>query len=56
MKFLSVISLLESEYFAAMAIHADWYYDLAPKINRSAWEFLRKHQLAGDPQFKQYKY
>jgi poly(3-hydroxybutyrate) depolymerase len=39
-----------------MPNHNHWYYDLAPKINRSAWEFLRKHQLASDPQFKQYKY
>ena len=38
-----------------MPNHNHWYYDLAPKINRSAWDFLRKHQLAGDPQFKQYK-
>jgi predicted esterase len=39
-----------------MPNHDHGYYDLAPKINRSAWEFLSKHQLAGDPQFKQYKY
>lgn len=39
-----------------MPNHDHWYYDLAPKINRSAWDFLSKHQLAGDPQFKQYKY
>lgn len=39
-----------------MPNHDHGYYDLAPKINRSAWDFLSKHQLAGDPQFKQYKY
>jgi poly(3-hydroxybutyrate) depolymerase len=39
-----------------MPNHDHWYYDLAPKINRSAWEFLSKHQLAGDPQFKQYQF
>jgi poly(3-hydroxybutyrate) depolymerase len=36
--------------------HNHWYYDLAPKINQSAWEFLKKHELGEDPQFEQYNY
>lgn len=29
--------------------HDHWYYDLAPKINRTAWDFLKKYELEGDP-------
>ncbi len=36
--------------------HDHWYYDLAPKINRSAWEFLSKYELETDPQYHQYKF
>jgi poly(3-hydroxybutyrate) depolymerase len=34
--------------------HDHWYYDLAPKINANAWEFLKKHRLNEDPQYEQY--
>jgi poly(3-hydroxybutyrate) depolymerase len=34
--------------------HDHWYYDLAPKINLSAWEFLKKHELTEDPSYKPY--
>jgi dienelactone hydrolase len=36
--------------------HDHWYYDLAPKINRSAWEFLKKTELAEDPRYEQYRF
>ena len=36
--------------------HDHWYYDLAPKINASAWEFLKKHKLNEDPQYEQYRW
>lgn len=36
--------------------HDHWYYDLAPKINQSAWEFLKKHQLDEDPQYEEYNF
>jgi poly(3-hydroxybutyrate) depolymerase len=36
--------------------HDHWYYDLAPKINQNAWDFLKKHQLSEDPQFEQYNW
>jgi len=36
--------------------HDHWYYDLAPKINASAWEFLKKHRLNEDPQYEQYRW
>lgn len=34
--------------------HTHWYYDRAPEINRSAWEFLRNHQLVKEPKYEQY--
>jgi poly(3-hydroxybutyrate) depolymerase len=39
-----------------MPNHDHWYYDLAPKINRSAWEFLQKHALAADQKYEQYDF
>lgn len=36
--------------------HDHWYYDLAPKINRTAWEFLKKTELARDPRYEQYRF
>ena len=36
--------------------HDHNYYDLAPKINQSAWEFLKKHQLSEDPQYEHYNW
>ncbi len=34
--------------------HNHWYYDLAPKINLTAWEFLKTHELSEDPVFESY--
>ena len=34
--------------------HDHWYYDLAPGINQSAWEFLKTHVLAADPRYSEY--
>src|SRR5262245_44355657 len=31
--------------------HDHWYYDLAPEINRKAWEFLKRHELKEDPRY-----
>jgi poly(3-hydroxybutyrate) depolymerase len=39
-----------------MKKHDHWYYDLAPKINEAAWEFLKKHPLEGDPQYERLNY
>jgi dienelactone hydrolase len=36
--------------------HDHWYYDLAPKINANAWEFLRKQQLNEDPRYEHYRW
>ncbi len=36
--------------------HDHWYYDLAPRINRSAWEFLKKYELAEDQRYEQYTF
>ncbi|CAN5724859.1 hypothetical protein BH18ACI4_BH18ACI4_05370 [soil metagenome] len=33
-----------------------WYYDKAPEINRSAWEFLKKYELTGDPLYVEYQF
>ena len=36
--------------------HDHFYYDLAPKINEAAWEFLKKHDLSADPHYERYNY
>lgn len=36
--------------------HNHWYYDLAPKINQAAWEFLKTQELSGEPRFEEYKF
>jgi poly(3-hydroxybutyrate) depolymerase len=36
--------------------HNHWYYDLAPKINAEAWEFLKQQKLAEDPRYIQYQF
>ena len=34
-----------------MAGHDHWYYDLAPKINMTAWTFLKDQKLADEPRY-----
>ena len=34
--------------------HDHWYYDLAPGINRDAWEFLKSKTLDADPKYTPY--
>jgi len=34
--------------------HDHWYYDMAPKINDAAWEFLKRHELSGEPHYERY--
>lgn len=36
--------------------HTHWYYDRAGEINRAAWEFLKKHELAGEPKYEQHRF
>jgi polyhydroxybutyrate depolymerase len=36
--------------------HTHWYYDRAGEINRSAWEFLKKNELPGEPKYEQYRF
>lgn len=36
--------------------HNHWYYDLAPQINQTAWDFLKTKELAGEPRFEEYKF
>ncbi len=36
--------------------HDHWYYDLAPTINLSAWQFLKTHELPGEPRFEEYSF
>ncbi len=36
--------------------HDHWYYDMAPRINRQCWEFLKEHRLEGDPEYVQYRF
>ena len=35
--------------------HTHDYYSRSSEINRAAWEFLKKHELAADPQYTQYE-
>jgi poly(3-hydroxybutyrate) depolymerase len=34
--------------------HDHWYYDLAPGINQSAWQFLKKYELPSGPRYAEY--
>ena len=36
--------------------HTHWYYDRAPEINRSAWDFLKGHELSGEPKYEQHQF
>lgn len=36
--------------------HDHWYYDLAPKINRTAWYFLKKYELESDPIYRTFNF
>jgi len=36
--------------------HDHWYYDLAPKINATAWAFLKDKKLTADPQYTEYSF
>jgi len=36
--------------------HDHWYYDLAPKINRAAWDFLKKYELESDPIYRKFDF
>lgn len=36
--------------------HDHWYYDLAPKINRAAWDFLKKYELESDPVYRKFNF
>ena len=36
--------------------HDHWYYDLAPKINGAAWEFLKPLSLSGDPRYTKHSF
>jgi tetratricopeptide (TPR) repeat protein len=34
--------------------HDHWYYDLAPKINQSAWQFLKARGLSTEPRYEEH--
>lgn len=34
--------------------HDHWYYDLAPRINEAAWQFLKKYALPAAPRYEAY--
>lgn len=34
--------------------HDHWYYDLAPRINEAAWQFLKKYELPAEPHYEDY--
>ncbi len=39
-----------------IANHDHNYYDRATEINKSAWEFLKKEEISGDPRYEQHRY
>jgi poly(3-hydroxybutyrate) depolymerase len=39
-----------------IAGHTHWYYDRAGEINRSAWESLKKNELAAEPSYEQQRF
>ncbi|HEX9630280.1 MAG TPA: tetratricopeptide repeat protein [Pyrinomonadaceae bacterium] len=36
--------------------HDHWYYDLAPRINEAAWQFLKNKELIADAHFEAYNF
>ena len=34
--------------------HDHWYYDLAPEINKNAWDFLKQNALPGERSYAEY--
>jgi tetratricopeptide (TPR) repeat protein len=36
--------------------HDHWYYDLAPKINQTAWNFLKTFELPKEPVYQEQKF
>jgi poly(3-hydroxybutyrate) depolymerase len=36
--------------------HDHWYYDLAPKINVDAWNFLKRQKLTEEPRYTHYNF
>jgi len=52
--------LLNARGFSVQVIeipqHNHWYYDLAPRINQAAWEFLKTQELPGEPRFETYEF
>lgn len=36
--------------------HTHWYYDRAAEINQSAWEFLKGHELGGEPKYQLHRF
>lgn len=36
--------------------HTHWYYDRAAEINKSSWDFLKVHELGGEPKYEQYRW
>jgi tetratricopeptide (TPR) repeat protein len=52
--------LLDTHGFPVQLIeipqHNHWYYDLAPKINQAAWDFLKTQELSREPRFEEYKF
>lgn len=36
--------------------HDHWYYDLAPKINAEAWNFLKQQKLTDEPRYVTYTF
>lgn len=42
--------------YVEIANHDHWYYDKAPTLNRTAWEFMKKYELDAEPRYQKYKW
>jgi predicted peptidase len=56
----STRDLMNAKGFSVQLIelpgHNHWYYDLAPKINQTAWEFLKSFELSAEPRYEDFKF
>ena len=36
--------------------HTHWYYDRAPELNRTLWDFLKQHRLDSEPRYVRHNF
>lgn len=52
--------MLNSRGFNAVLVeikgHTHFYYGRSDEINRGAWDFLKVHELSGEPKYERYDF